>query len=65
MMTLLKNDIEVKRAVQNSQDALDDNSRALQELLECVYGVGTVAKERIARMLPCRGNDGTDDPSGL
>jgi hypothetical protein len=63
MMALLKNDIEVKRAVQGSKDALDDNSRALQELLESIYGVGSVAKERIAKL--CRGNDGPDDPSGL
>ena len=61
----LKNDIEVKRAVQGSKDALDDNSQALRELLEYVYGVGSVAKERIAQLLPCRSNDGPDDPSGL
>lgn len=66
MMALLKNDIEVRRAVQGSKDALDDNSQALRELLECVYGVGSVAKERISQLLPCnRGEHGKDDPSGL
>lgn len=66
MMALhLKHDMEVKRAIQGSQDALDENNTALVELLECVYGVGSVAKERIAKLLPCRGNYGTNDPSGL
>lgn len=63
MMALLKNDLEVKRAVQRSQDALDDNSQALHEFLECIYGVGGVAKDRIAKLLKDR--DGPTNPSGL
>ncbi len=64
MMALLKHDIEIKHAVQSSQDALDENRRALDELLECVYGVGSVAKDRITKLLD-RGKDGTTDPRKL
>lgn len=66
MMALrLKNDIEVKRAVQGSQDALDENCRALEEVLAYVYGAGGVAKDRIAKLLNDRGTDGKTDTGSL
>ncbi len=63
MMAALKNDLEVTKAAQESQTALDDNSRAMRELLECIYGVGGVARDRIAKALG--GRNGTTDTSGL
>ncbi len=64
MITFMKNDAEIVKAVQRSQDALDENCVVLEELLKKVYGVSELAKDRIAKLLD-RGDDGQNNSSGV
>lgn len=65
-MTLqLKNDREIKESMRESKDALDENTRVLDDLLVCLYGVGGVSKERIDKLRSRAKEDGKSNPRGL
>lgn len=65
MAMQIKNDREVKEAIQENKNAFNENSLALHSLLECIYGVGAVSKERLDKLRSRAGEDGKGNPRGL
>lgn len=63
MVNVLRNDRELEEAVKGSKEALDDNNRALAELLNCLHDIGGIGKHRISLLIKKAGDScGQDHP---